>query len=241
MKGVWIMGVSLAILGATGVTSGRPDDGEPEHLRAARELVRNLDLKDTRYEHGRPDVRFERPCRVHADCSGFLTALLQHSYALTPEGFGKWFGHERPTADRYHDAVVRRERFEPVPDFRRVRPGDVLAVKYTPPQDRNTGHVMLAAGTPRAVTAAAPVRAGTRQWEVAVIDCSRSGHGPTDTRHGAGEGGKDHDGLGQGVLRVYTDDAGRVAGYTWSPGGKTFLSPPAHDLVVGRLKAPGNH
>jgi hypothetical protein len=225
----------LASAIAVGIAYGA-DDPDPKHLRAARELVKNLDLANTRYEHGNPDVRFAAPYKAHTDCSSFATAFLQHGYDYTPEEFKKWFGKERPTADHYHAAVIKQELFEPVTDFRRVRAGDILAVKYKNTKDKNTGHVMLVAGTPQAMKAKDPVKLGTEQWEVTVIDSSRSGHGKTDTRRGNGQGGQDHDGVGQGILRVYTDKDGKVEGHTWSVGGKNFMSQQEENMVVGRLK-----
>jgi cell wall-associated NlpC family hydrolase len=231
------MGSSLVIAGTVGAGLSRADDKEPKHVGVARELVKNLDLKNTSYEHGKPDVQFAAPYKSHADCSGFLQALLQHSYGYRPEQFKTWFGHERPTADHYHDTILKHELFDQITDFRRARSGDILAIKYKNTKDKNTGHVMLVVGAAQQLKAQDPLEPGTEQWEVTVIDSSRSGHGKTDTRHGNGPGGKDHDGLGQGILRVYTDKDGKVEGYTWSVGGKNFMSQQEENMVIGRLKS----
>src|SRR5262249_43286345 len=77
---------------------------------------------------------------------------------------------------------------------------------------------------------------GTLQWELAIIDSSESGHGPTDTRHANGPNGKDHDGVGEGILRLYTDPAGTVVGFAWSTlSASKFKSPDDEHLVIGRL------
>jgi hypothetical protein len=212
-------------------------DREPPHLKAARAIVKNLQLENTTYEHGQPDVTFTAPYKCHADCSGFLDALLRHSYGYTAAQFKQWFGQERPTADCYHDAILKGELFDEIKDFKQVRPGDILAVKYQEPKEKSTGHLMLVAGPPKRLAAKDPVQAGTEQWEVPVVDSAKSGHSKSDTRHGKGAGAKDHDGLGEGVLRVYTDGGGTIVGYTWSVTGKSFLGQQENHMVVGRLKA----
>ncbi|MFT3880967.1 MAG: hypothetical protein QM703_15055 [Gemmatales bacterium] len=69
-----------------------------------------------------------------------------------------------------------------------------------------------------------------------MIDSSQSGHGNTDTRHHKGKDGKDHDGLGQGVLRLYTDKQGHVAGFSWSTlGASKFIEPAEEQVAIGRL------
>ena len=63
------------------------------------------------------------------------------------------------------------------------------------------------------------------------------GGSPADTRHKKGDDGKDHTGLGQGVVRVYTDREGRIAGWTWSTLGSSAVRDPKEEsLAVGRLK-----
>jgi hypothetical protein len=227
---------SLLVLAGLQEGPASRNDKEPKHLRAALDLVEHLSMKETTYNHGKPDVQFTAPCRSHADCSGFLDALLQHSYGCTPKQFEDWFGRERPTADQYHDAITKQKAFSQIADFRQVVPGDVLAVKYAHPKEKSTGHVMLVAGAPKRIEATDPVRPKTEQWAVTIIDSARSGHGKTDTRHGLGEGGKDHDGLGKGELRIYTDGDGKIVGYTWSVNGKEFVGPPEDDTVAGRFK-----
>jgi hypothetical protein len=229
-KGAWPDGVRYFAHAIDWPALGK----EPKHLEAARDLVKNLDLKDTSYEHGKPDVSFTAPYRSHTDCSGFIGTLLQYAYGYTPAQLKKWFGQERPTADQFHDTIADGRGFEQIKDFRQVQPGDILAVKYKQPKEKSNGHVMLVAGAPKPMASEDPLKAGLEQWEVPVIDSAKSGHGPTDTRHVEGE--KHHEGLGQGVLRVFVDKDGGVAGYTWSVGGKSYLDQEEHHMVVGRLK-----
>ena len=213
-----------------------PVVGVPKHLTVAQALVANLDLTHTSYKHGEPEVSFAAPCQSQADCSGFIDSLLQYTYGYTPQDYKKWFDSHRPSAKRYHDAIVDQSGFTQVQHVQDMLPGDLLAVKYLNRTD-NTGHIMLAAERPIRISPKAPVVAGTQQWSVEVIDSSESGHGPTDTRHARGAGGKDHDGVGEGVLRIYSDAEGSIAGFTWSTvSASKFKDPGDEHLVIGRLK-----
>ncbi len=223
--------------------------GEPKHLNDAVKLVRSLRLANTHYNHGEPDVRWKgdkgvRESLVHTDCSGFMDALFARCYGYDRADYLRWFGKKRPTADTYHDAIVKENGFENIHSIQNLQPGDLLAVKYLTKRT-DTGHVMLAAGAPKRISARGPMVENTEQWKVRIIDCSKSGHGLSDTRHHRGIDGKDHTGLGVGYLRIYVytqgPDAGHIAGWSWSTRPKSpFLAPSDEDLVVGRLKSEFN-
>jgi hypothetical protein len=223
----------LVVALLTGATC--PAAEPPTHLAVAIDLVQHLSLQNTSYGHGEPQVTWQGKCQSHADCSGFVDALLMHCYGYSPNDFKRWFDSHRPSARRYHDAIVKQRGFRRIQHVAEVRPGDILAVKYFKRSD-NTGHVMLVAGRPRRIASSRPVVTGADQWEVPVIDSSRSGHGPTDTRHHHGPDGKDHDGLGRGVLRIYSGKQGQVVGFSWSVSrASKFVAPNDEELVIGRL------
>ncbi|WP_438000965.1 hypothetical protein WMF26_15555 [Sorangium sp. So ce185] len=76
---------------------------------------------------------------------------------------------------------------------------------------------------------------GTAQYAVEILDSSSSGHGETDTRRNPD--GSWHDGAGAGVMRLYADEDGQIAGYTWSEDASSVYHPTSdHALVVGRLR-----
>jgi hypothetical protein len=201
----------------------------------ARSLVAHLDLDNTSYKHGEPDVSFADPYKSHADCSGFIDLLLQHCYGYNKEQFKKWFDSSRPSARRYHDAIAEQKGFTLIQRVQDVLPGDLLAVKYLNRTD-NTGHVMLVADRPVKIESKKPVIPDTQQWSVKVIDSSESGHGPTDTRYARGPADKDHEGAGEGIFRISTDAEGRVAGFAWSTlAASKFRGPADEHLVIGRL------
>ncbi|MFZ1937154.1 MAG: hypothetical protein WCB27_18980 [Thermoguttaceae bacterium] len=207
----------------------------PKHLTAAIDLVDRLDLHNTSYRHKDPQVTWQGTCQSHADCSGFLDALLTHSYGYDSDDFKRWFDSHRPSARRYHDAIAAQRGFREIRQLAEVQPGDILAIKYLRKRE-NTGHVMLVAEQPRRIAPLPPVATDTEQWAVPVIDSSHSGHGPTDSRHHRGANNKDHDGLGRGVFRIYAGSQGQVVGFAWSTARiSKFVAPDDEHLVIGRL------
>lgn len=211
-------------------------EAEPKHLTAAKEFIEHLDLKNTGYNHGAVEVKFDSPCESHTDCSGFADALLEHCYGIDKDQMKQMFGSGRPSARRYHDAIVAGKGFKQIENVHDIRPGDFLAIKYLSRKD-NTGHVMIVADRPQLMRFKPPEVLGATQWAITVIDSSKSGHGPTDTRHQKGAGGKDHDGVGEGVFRIYTSGDGKIVGFAWSTlANSGFKEPTDEHLVIGRIQ-----
>ncbi|HYV36732.1 MAG TPA: hypothetical protein VE988_13580 [Gemmataceae bacterium] len=232
-----LFAITLVVLSFTTVTSAWEQGvKEPKHLTDARALLKKLDLSKTAYELGKGKITWTGAVESYCDCSGFVDTLFQHSYGYDEEQFKKWFGSKRPTAARYHDAIVDKTGFTRVLLVKDILPGDLLAIKYLVRKD-NTGHIMVVSAAPQKMQAKEPTKAGTVQWQVKVIDSSKSGHGNTDTRYKKGADGKDHDGLGEGIFRIYADQQGKVAGFAWSTlKASKFMPPEEEDLVIGRLK-----
>lgn len=208
------------------------------HLDWAEILVKELKPEDTSYQHKNGYVRWKgeggaQAYESHTDCSGFLTVLLEKAYGLTQADFEKWLNTKRPLAVHYHDALVDQRRFRLIESVKDTQPGDIIAIKY-PPDAENSGHIMLIAETPQRRRSSHPEREGTEQWEVTVIDASRSGHGKTDTRRtGDGTFGS---GVGKGVFRIYVDKHGKPVGYTWSTfSNSEYYDQAARHLAIGRL------
>ena len=233
--GLWLIG-RVAAAGAAG-------DAVPPHVRDAEALVAGVSPADNAYVH--------KGCYIHwpgeagataygnrTDCSDFAALLLEHTYHLSAAGMTKLTGKHRPLASTWHDAIgAGRGGLTEVKSLADARAGDLMAVKY-PPGEGDTGHVMLIVGPPARRTASAPVVPGTVQWDVPIIDSSKSGHGPSDTRHRPD--GTFDNGVGKGQVRLYTGADGAVAGYAWSDAEKSEFRPQsAHHLVIGRLAAFG--
>jgi|SRR5664280_797373 len=234
-----LFGTLVATLSAFAARPAVAAPADP-HVITAMTLVDQLDLANTDYAHGQGSITWTGTVAAHTDCSGFIDLLLMHDDGLTQVDFKHWFGSKRPTAERYHDAIVEGRGFTQLASVRDLRPGDLIAIKYLTRHD-NTGHIMLIVAPPERMNAVPPYVEGTAQWAVSVVDSSESGHGPTDTRHKRGDGGRDHDGLGRGVFRLYAEASGSVTGFAWSASkASRFVAPADEHLVLGRL-VPGFH
>jgi hypothetical protein len=224
-----------------------------DHLEWAQKIVEGIRWRQTKYRHSATAVYWkgvggQKQYRSFADCSGFLNRLLPQAYGLSDADLNRWLKikspAKRPLARDYFQAIKDGNKFQAVTKIPDVRAGDIIAIKYLPGDpnndERNSGHVLLAAARPKARAATEPKRDNTQQWSVKVFDQSNSGHGPADTRYG----GKDKDGkpqfkdgLGQGVFRLYTDRDGNVTGHTWSLGPKSvFYDQKTRPLLIGRLQ-----
>lgn len=217
----------------------------PAHLNQAHQLVENLRGAELNvYGGGKRHIDWETGhASARTVCSSFTTLLLQHTYGWTNAEIKDWLSSTNPEAFTYHDAIVSRNRFLRIVHVASIKPGDILAVKYTDHHVssngvEDTGHVMLVAEAPREIETRKPNVEGTHQYLITVIDSSASGHGAADTRHRPG--GKFTGGIGRGSFRIYSDNEGKIAGYAWSDSAKsTFFSAPERELVVGRLKLTG--
>lgn len=208
--------IVLSLLLSAGLLHAEP---APTLLSAAKELLQQVKPEQMEYKHKEPEVYWSsdpaKPAYCRTDCSGLVIALLQHCYPQRYDdaAFRRWLGARRPTARRFHDAIVEQRGFTLIGKIAEAKPGDILTAKYQAGEE-NTGHVMLVAAAPKRMEPREPLIDGTDQWEVPVLDQTRSGHGPQDTRRMPD--GKFRGGLGEGVFRVYTKPDGTTAGYTWS-------------------------
>jgi hypothetical protein len=209
-------------------------------LAWAQLLVQQVPLSRTAYEHKDTVVTWAgvggaTESASYADCSGFMNALLAQAFGIGAADFKAWLGAPRPLAKDYYAAIATPRGFVPVKNIANVQPGDIIAIRYlnSAPGD-NTGHLLLVAAAPQRRTPARPVVNTTEQWDVAIIDSSETGHGKDDTRRLPD--GSFHDGLGRGVMRLYTDGAGALAGYTWSDlSDSVFYDAAERPLTIGRL------
>jgi len=229
-----MLGKPFVTLLATVLCLGLAAD-PPKHLVDANTLVDQISAKDNVYEHKGCFIKWKGEDGAtryenRSDCSDFLALLVEHSYGVTPEQLKQWTGHTRPYANHWHDAIVAGSGFTQIKKLGDALPGDVLAVKF-PPGLADTGHIMILAAMPEAIEAKAPVVPGTKQWKILIIDSTKKPHGTGDTREASGATG-----VGRGVMRIYTDDGGTVAGYAWSEGSASVFRPQnERNLVIGRL------
>jgi hypothetical protein len=229
--------LSLLVLPLSG-RLGHAASAAPDHLEWARKLIAGVSPETNAYA-SRPTVvtwsgvNGATETRNRSVCSALVAHLMRQAYGYRSADFASWLGAGFPKAAGFHDAIASGHGFDPVLRIADIRPGDVLAIKY-PPGSRPTGHVLLAASRPSERRATEPVVSGTKQYELTVIDSSHTGHGPTDTRHYAK--GKFHNGVGEGLFRLYANPDGTLAGYSWSvTKASEFYAPAERHLVVGRL------
>jgi hypothetical protein len=223
------------------LSPAEPLEGK-DHLWWAEKLVSGIDQGSTSYVHQRRAGGVGwgdkgSGAYSHTDCSGFTNALFEHTYGFDHDYMGKWLDMDPkktgPTASKYYASIVAQRGFRHIKKLTDVLPGDILAIYYAYDKS-NTGHVMVIAGLPRKIGSGQPLVDGTEQWQVLIIDSSRSPHWKGDTRW---KGEKpEYDGLGKGMLRLYSGSNGEIAGYTWSLSPKSkFHSIKERPLAAGRF------
>jgi hypothetical protein len=232
------------VLGVFGRARG-DDAARPAHLVAAEDIANQIAPEDNDYVYKDIFVHWigvdgATKYENHSDCSGFFDLLLEHSYGIQSKQLKEWTGHTRPTAAVWFDAVTSG-RAQPIlsviATVDQLRAGDVILIKYQPGEQKDTGHVMIVDSTPQPRDNTAPDISDTTQWEVRVIDSSKSGHGPHDSRHRAD--GTFSRGVGVGTLRFYTHSDNTVAGYSWSTlKASKFEAVSEHPVILARVTPP---
>jgi len=209
----------------------------------AEMLVQHITTANTSYRHKNTAVAWptgsnknDTCFQSHTDCSGLINALLKQAYQFNDAVMKSWLGTSRPLAFHYFNAVCKEQHFKKITNIHDLQAGDLLVIKYADRSDHddNTGHCMLVAAQPILRVGTAVRDAHTLQYEVLVIDASKSPHGKIDTRYI--ENGMAYAGTGQGLFRLYADAGGVLKGYSWSmlnpkPGFDPFQNP----IVAGRL------
>jgi hypothetical protein len=226
------IGLAVAIMAGTGAAAVSP----PPQVVWAERLVAEVAQDRNLYGSHPTIVRWSEdgagPATNRSVCSSFITHMFERAYDLNGTVIRRWFGTGNPKAITYAHAIESGRGFERIRTIAAMRPGDVIAIAY-PPGSTPTGHVMVADGSPTARAGSAPMEPGLRQYELAVIDSSQSGHGFGDTRMRAGV---HQTGVGRGTLRLYVGPDGTIAGYSWSTRPISRFYPTGERrLVVGRF------
>lgn len=233
---VWL---TLALLAACQVYCCAAEEPGPRHLLLAQAIAKEIKPEKNLYSHKDMFIKWKDGAGTEyenrTDCSGFLNLLLEKAYGYSHEDLQRWTGRARPLAKTWHHTVAEAKGFQRIETVQALQPGDVLAIRYEAGA-KNTGHVMLVAGSAAEREVKKPLVAGTRQWEVPVLDSSSSPHGPQDSRRI--DAAKHATGVGTGVLRIYTDDKGAFAGYAWSSfANSEFRAVKERPMAAGRLIA----
>ncbi len=209
-----------------------------ELLLQANMLLRNINQQNTEYQHKGRGVSWGddgNNVQCFTDCSGFMNALFSKAYHYNEPEFYNLWGHKHMFAYHYFDAIASGNHFHPIQNIRDVQPGDIIAIKYADrsEHDDNTGHVLLIAGRPSFHKPSKIFLPNTIQYEIEIIDCSKSPHGKTDSRFLPD--GNEYSGLGRGIFRLYTDMQGKITAYSWSTGNpKEGFDPYENPIIIGR-------
>lgn len=191
-----------------------------ELLSLALEYIANTPTSSI--EFGRNPTALDRkPWRVRAECSTLITAL-QRELGRTAAERVQLFGKSWPRARDYHAAILAESGFKKVQRVEEVRPGDLLAIKFSSDQDGFSGHAALIASVPEQWIPGV--------WRVEVVDSTNNPHGALDPRATG-----NYRGLGKAGMMLLVDKSGVIEGYKWSPTAEPRLIQDGERLVaIGR-------
>lgn len=195
----------------------------PPHLAVARELIAHIAPENNHYLLGGqfisfPDDPGSSKYVMRADCSGFLLAVFDRAGYLTRSRM--MFLKEsrlrkRPRAEDFVLSIENEAGFKRLRIIDDVRPGDLLAHAMLKVEDQmqtgTTGHVLLINSRPKPIAARKPMVAGTRQFEVSIIDSNEEHVGDDDSR--LADPANKISGLGSGTIRIYVDAKGELVGW----------------------------
>jgi hypothetical protein len=196
----------------------------PDQVAAQAEFIVN-NLRQTDYQHAE-HIDVDRGI-YDCDCNGFAGFVLERAapghYAMIP----KEPGQPRPRAFKYYNffsslTPQSADGWHQIDFLRDTRRGDIIAWRFPDiEKDHNTGHVLVAAGTPELDESGI--------FTLRVYDSASQPHF-RDTR---GDGpGQFPDGVGYGALKFQIDDAGRPTAFQFAPSDQ-FTSLP---IAIGRLE-----
>jgi len=230
-----LVGASLWLTLAT-----LPASADPVHLGWAEEIALNVSPRLNAYASAPsfihwPGVQGATTYENRTKCASFVTLVLQQAYGWDGDDFKAWLKSTSPFATAYHEAIEDGNGFLVIQKLTDIQSGDLIAIDY-PDGGEDTGHVMIAAGSPTLRRATVPLKADTTQYIIEVIDSTKDPHGSTDTRAATQD-----EGAGLGVFRLYANAAGTIVGYTWSLEHTKYYDQTIQDktklraLTVGRL------
>jgi len=241
-KSVYILAILFSAIHKPASVTAQVNGKQPV-LYWAETLVQHITPGNTSYRHKNtvvvwpPGSNNDDTCfQSHADCSGLINALLRQAYQFNDVLMKSWLGASRPLASHYFNAVCNEQHFKKITNIQELQPGDLLVIKYADRSDHedNTGHCMLVAAKPILLAGIGAQAPHMFQYEVMVIDASKSPHGRTDTRYV--EKSMGYGGTGKGLFRLYADANGLLKGYSWSTlKPRQGFDPFQNPIVAGRF------
>ena len=217
-----------------------------DHISLAEDLVATITPANNNYNTTSQVVYWQGTSghavsEVSTDCSDFMNVLFSTAYGVSPKS---WMGCSSPIAQTWYNTILAGNHFKSITNIADILEGDIMAISYKCAKTTcssagsgcsSSGHMMMVEGLPYLRASTSPTVAGTYQYEMEVIDVSNSGHGPLDTRYHKVSSTVDDSGVGDGILRVYTDVKGNFTGYTWSTfSNSTYYDVSTRPFVIGR-------
>lgn len=220
---VLLIVAGLVALGIVAPCTATTREAVPVHLTLARELVAQIAPENNKYVLGGQFISFPSDgaaskYAVRADCSGFLLALFDRTGYSTRSRM--MFLKEsrlrkRPRAEDFVLSIENEAGFKRIRLVDDIGLGDLLAHAMLKLEDQKqtgtSGHVMLINSRPTPIAPRKPRIAGTRQFEVSIIDSNSEHLGDDDSR--LADPANKILGLGSGTIRIYVDAKGELVGW----------------------------
>lgn len=217
--------LALCLLFVTGVSAAQE---VPKHLQLARELLETVKPENNAYNikalPGAGDIRWKGDFMtsensINTMCVGFVNGVLDRARSKTPKEVRngtQWSIY--PRVNSYFEAVEKEIGMKHIKKMDDIEAGDIFVFSCvggcaTDSTNSAQGHITIVDVKPTKLdTPGAPLKEGTFQWKVTVIDTDDNPHGKDDTRYTApGEAKKT--GIGRGSYFVYADANGVPVGY----------------------------
>lgn len=232
---------------------------QPLHVAIANRYLMTIDPVNNEYASPL-DVWFDDgDLFAYTMCGSYAAHLHKTAYgAVDNSVFTGLFDSTSPNAEKWynglaaHNVFVNQDgQFETftVPDVASIQSGDVLAAKYT--SGAATGHVMVVdqmqlVGIEQLSPGKIPGLSEAVKWEVYVHDSTRTVHGSSDTRYEADLEGEHDEGIGLGLIAVYSHpETGEIVGWKWRADAWTMYqatdseAPKFRPMVAGGITGPG--
>ncbi|WP_437677720.1 hypothetical protein [Sorangium sp. So ce131] len=179
----------------------------------------------------------------------FLTLSQQNAWGYTSAQISSLWGSTSPSSVLYYDHVVASPatHFTRVTNIAGIEAGDVFVIDEVRDAEGNItyrGHTAIVTGAPtQLATALKPLFLGTKQYALPIADSTSSVHGcnadyPDSRWSGACDTGTFAPGPGTAYVRLYTNSAGSLLGYSWAVAtNSTYNAPSARPYAIGKLNS----